>query len=117
MINSLNEILICPFDKYPNLELLEFKVKMDNSKNIMNFSKMVSGLGTKLEKLPDNKTRIIEEGLLFCNGCFRFYPIIDEIPIILPDNLRDKDLEMSFLKRWQNLLPDKIVKQAVPWHL
>jgi uncharacterized protein YbaR (Trm112 family) len=60
---------------------------------------------------------VIEEGLLFCNKCLRFYPIVEEIPIILPDELRDKEKDLLLLKKWSKILPDKIVKDALPWHL
>ena len=30
------------------------------------------------------------EGAIFCPKCSRFYPIMEEIPIMLPDDLRDK---------------------------
>jgi uncharacterized protein YbaR (Trm112 family) len=60
---------------------------------------------------------VIEEGILFCNNCSRFYPIVEEIPIILPDELRDKDKDIEMLNKWSNSLPDKIIKNALPWHL
>ena len=44
-------------------------------------------------------------------------PIIEEIPIMLPDELRDKNQDIEFLKRNQSTLPEKIIKQASPWHL
>jgi len=54
---------------------------------------------------------------LYCQKCSRFFPIIDEIPIMLPDELRDKKQEIEFLNRNIKELPTKIVKQALPWHL
>ena len=60
---------------------------------------------------------VIEEGILFCNRCFRFFPIVEEIPIILPDEIRDKDKDLELLKKWRNSLPEKVVKKALPWHL
>ena len=54
---------------------------------------------------------------MYCQKCSRFFPIIDEIPIMLPDELRDKKQEVEFLKRNIKELPDKILKQASPWHL
>jgi uncharacterized protein YbaR (Trm112 family) len=64
-----------------------------------------------------NNDAIIEEGLLFCNSCLRFYPIVEEIPIILPDDLRDKNHDLELLKKWSNSLPDKVVNKSLPWHL
>ncbi len=60
---------------------------------------------------------VIEEGVLFCNSCFRFFPIVEEIPIILPDEIRDKNKDLELLKKWSDSLPEKVVKNAQPWHL
>jgi uncharacterized protein YbaR (Trm112 family) len=60
---------------------------------------------------------VIEEGVLFCNRCFRFFPIVEEIPIILPDEIRDKNKDLELLKKWSDSLPEKVVKNAQPWHL
>ena len=89
MNKKMMDILACPIDKHSPLELVECKSKDDT----------------------------IEEGALYCTDCTRFYPIIEEIPIMLPDELRDKDQDMDFLKNNEDNLPEKIIKQAAPWHL
>ena len=89
MNRKMLEILACPIDKFHPLEL--FADKSDDEK--------------------------VAEGALYCQECSRFFPIIDEIPIILPDELRDKKQDIEFLKRNVKELPEKIVKQASPWHL
>ncbi|MDC0883986.1 Trm112 family protein [Nitrosopumilus sp.] len=83
------EILACPIDKNYPLELFEIKEKDD----------------------------VIIEGTIFCSKCSRFYPIMEEIPIMLPDELRDKKHEIEFLKNNKDKLPEKIISQANPWHL
>jgi len=89
MNKKMLEILACPIDKHFPLEIFE----------------------------SNSKDQIIFEGAIYCTKCFRFYPIIEEIPIMLPDELRDKNKDMEFLKRNQYLLPEKITRQASPWHL
>ena len=42
---------------------------------------------------------------------------MEEIPIMLPDDLRDKKHEIGFLKNYKDKLPEKIITQANPWHL
>jgi uncharacterized protein YbaR (Trm112 family) len=60
---------------------------------------------------------VINEGVLFCDRCLRYYPIIDEIPIMLPDELREKRTDIKFLQKWKNRIPDKVISHGNPWHL
>ena len=64
-----------------------------------------------------NKMIIIIEGILYCKKCLRFYPIVDEIPIMLPDELREKEKDIEFLNKWKNNIPQHILKNSNPWHL
>ena len=89
MNKTMMDILACPIDKSHPLELFEI----------------------------NEKDNIVSEGALFCLKCSRFYPIIEEIPIMLPDELRDKKQEMEFLKKYKETLPEKIITKANPWHL
>jgi uncharacterized protein YbaR (Trm112 family) len=89
MNKTMMEILACPIDKSHPLELFEI----------------------------NEKDNIVSEGALFCLKCSRFYPIIEEIPIMLPDELRDKKQEIEFLKKYKETLPEKIITKANPWHL
>ena len=89
------DILACPMDKYYPLELIE--------------------IDTTEDKIINEK--VIREGVLFCSQCSRFYPIIEEIPVMLPDELRDKEKDIQFLQKWQEKIPSKIIKNGNPWHL
>ena len=89
MNKKMMEMLACPIDKHFPLEIFEL----------------------------NSKEQIVLEGAIYCSKCSRFYPIIEEIPIMLPDELRNKDQDIEFLKRNQSKLPEKIIKQASPWHL
>jgi uncharacterized protein YbaR (Trm112 family) len=60
-------------------------------------------------------SEIIQEGLLLCRTCMRFYPITEEIPIILPDELRDKKNDIQFLKTWKESIPNDLLKNLKPW--
>lgn len=90
------DLLACPIDKHYPLELFEINIKREDN---------------------DNDDIIISEGILFCNKCYRFYPIIDEIPVLLPDELREKRKDIDFLQKWQNRIPSKVINQGNPWHL
>lgn len=89
MNKKMMEILACPIDKQFPLEIFEVS----------------------------SKDETVSEGAIFCSKCSRFYPIIDEIPIMLPDELRDKGQDMEFLKKNKASLPEKIVSSGQPWHL
>ncbi len=89
MNKKMMDILACPIDKHSPLEIFESNSKDD----------------------------VVIEGALYCTDCSRFYPIIEEIPIMLPDELRDKKQEIEFLKTNKDNLPEKIITKANPWHL
>lgn len=89
MNRRLLDILVCPIDRHAPLELVETESTGD----------------------------VISEGALHCSECRRFYPILEGIPIMLPDDLRDKKLEIPFLKRNESRLPAKITQDGLPWHL
>ena len=89
MNKTMLDILACPIDKHYPLELFEIS----------------------------HKDGIISEGALYCTRCSRYFPIIEEIPIMLPDELRDKKMETDFLRAHRDSLPGKITAEAEPWHL
>ncbi len=89
MQRKLLDILACPIDKHYPLGMLEFNVKGD----------------------------IILDGILTCSQCGRYYPIIEEIPVMLPDNLRNKKEDLGFLEKWKAKLPEDVVHGGKPWSL
>jgi uncharacterized protein YbaR (Trm112 family) len=89
MKRKLLDILACPIDKHFPIELFELKAEGD----------------------------LIVDGVLVCTQCNRFYPIIDEIPVMLPDDLRNKNEDMEFLTKYKDKLPEKVAKQGKPYHL
>jgi uncharacterized protein len=89
MKRKLLDILACPIDKHYPLELFEINSEDDT----------------------------IVDGALFCTECNRFYPITDEIPVMLPDDLRNKSEDIDFLTKFREKLPEKIVRQGKPVRL
>jgi len=75
---SLLEKLCCPQDKN-ELELKIFKQVEDE----------------------------IIEGIFTCPDCKRYYPIVYGIPIMTPDEYRQKELEIPLLNRWGLQLQEK----------
>ncbi|HLG37108.1 MAG TPA: Trm112 family protein [Nitrososphaera sp.] len=89
MKKSMLDILACPIDKHYPLELFDINSETDN----------------------------VIEGILFCTKCNRYYPIKEEIPVMLPDELRKRQEDLEFLRKWQSRIPEKVIKQGNPWHL
>ena len=89
MQRKLLDILACPIDKHYPLELLEFELKGD----------------------------LILHGVLLCSECGRYYPIVDEIPVMLPDNLRNRKEDLAFLERWKGRIPEAVVRGGKPLSL
>jgi hypothetical protein len=61
--------------------------------------------------------REILNGILICSKCNRWYPILDEIPQLLPDELREPNEDLSFLKKYSEKVPEKILKEGKPFNL
>jgi uncharacterized protein YbaR (Trm112 family) len=89
MQRKLLDILACPIDKSYPLQLLEFELKEET----------------------------IVSGVLLCSKCGRYYPIVDEIPVMLPDNLRNKKEDLTFLEKWKDRMPDGVIHGGKPWSL
>jgi uncharacterized protein YbaR (Trm112 family) len=85
---KLMDILACPIDKHHPLELHIFEQKTE-----------------------------ITEGLITCPKCSRWYPIRDEIPEMLPDELRKENEDLPFLKKWKQKIPKKILTEGKPFNL
>ena len=59
----------------------------------------------------------VEDGIMKCDKCKRWYPISDSIPQMLPDNLRVKKDELRFLEKWKDLIPKEILEEGIPFNL
>ena len=87
MRRKLLDILACPICKYYPLELYVFEERDE-----------------------------ITEGLMTCTNCGRWYPIIDDIPRMLPDELRDGKDEKVFMKKWRQQFPERVLKEGKPFN-
>lgn len=62
-------------------------------------------------------SREVSEGLLVCDSCGRWYPIIEEIPHMLPDELREAAEDLEFLRKWEDGVPEKVLLEGRPFNL
>lgn len=119
MNKKLLDILVCPFDKITALDLLEFETESKSQDR--SESSNLDIIQDEEAKESQTQTResvdstIIKEGMLLCKTCNRFYPITEEIPIILPDELRDKKKDLEFLKKWKDAVPSDLLSKLKPW--
>ncbi|MCW4052882.1 MAG: Trm112 family protein [Candidatus Bathyarchaeota archaeon] len=88
MKKKLMDILACPIDKYFPLDLHVFEENEE-----------------------------ISQGIIICPKCLRWYPIRDEIPEMLPDELRKERDELPFLERWRNKIPKEVLSKGKPFSL
>jgi len=63
----------------------------------------------KLQVFKQVEDEIIE-GLFTCPDCHRYYPIVYGIPIMTPDEYRQKELEAPLLKKWGLQLNEKEIR-------
>ena len=89
MKKNLTDVLVCPSDKHSNLDLIEFETNSSD----------------------------IKSGLLYCIKCIRYYPIINGIPIMVPDIQRDLIHESNFLSKWIDKIPDTIKSNSMPFNI
>ncbi|MHA1488921.1 MAG: Trm112 family protein [Promethearchaeota archaeon] len=116
-ISSIHE-LDNIFDKSPNeiskkcFELISTEIKnkifvFSKNQNITNIDDIIPELYFL------NKIKIeteIESGMLFCEKCYRWFPIIETIPQMLPDEYRDEKKDVLFLKNNKDLLDKEFFK-------
>ena len=128
------DILACPIDKNYPLELIELNVKElekdhkikeyfasfnpNENNSIVKINNDNNDKIKEAKEIEQNaKVIIVIDGILYCKKCSRFYPIIDEIPIMLPDELREKEKDLQFLTKWKDSIPGEILTNSNPWHL
>ncbi|MBS7638686.1 hypothetical protein KEJ49_07410 [Candidatus Bathyarchaeota archaeon] len=82
---------------------------------------LLRGFGREIDVLYRFLNLIeVDEGLLVCTNCGRWYPIgsaVETIPELLPDELRDKDKDLSWMEKWRRLIPINVVEDGKPFNL
>jgi uncharacterized protein YbaR (Trm112 family) len=78
---------------------------------------LFGSLETSLVKLNWFKQAVeIEEGVMVCDECHRWYPIRETIPQMLPDGLRKEKYDLDFLEKWKQTLDEAILSEGLPFH-
>ncbi len=122
----LMDLLACPMCKHFPLRLYVFSEK--NVERTIEDKKPLCELYCafkvsyikELKEIPPCDECIkheIDSGLLYCESCKRWYPIIDEIPRMLPDKLRKEEEELNFLEQHKDKIPKEILNNGLPFRL
>ena len=122
------DLLACPICKTFPLQLIVFsqseiqasQISKNQCEEFCGYkSKRLSEIDVKeLENNCQSCAKLeIAEGILICQKCNRWYPIIEEIPHMLPDELRNEAEEKSFLKKYREKIPAFIIEQGKPFNL
>lgn len=59
----------------------------------------------------------VDQALISCEKCQRWYPVIETIPHMLPDDLRNSDEDIAFLKKWSRRIPEKVLNEGKPFNV
>ncbi len=109
--NQLAENIIETLTSSVMLKIIQFaqNKKIDNIDDILPELYLVNKFKVNTE---------IESGILFCEKCNRWFPIIETIPQMLPDEFRDKEKDIEFLKTKKNLLEEEFLsKDLKPFNI
>jgi uncharacterized protein YbaR (Trm112 family) len=83
-------------------KLIEATKKITSSTKVSEQEVILKSITPDLEFLNYCKyTLEVEDAVLECPHCNRWYPVFETIPQLLPDNLRDKAHDNAFMKQWK----------------
>ncbi|MFC2173333.1 methyltransferase domain-containing protein [Acidobacteriota bacterium] len=109
-------LLTCPYDNHFPLNLKAFKetpvpaeILKPRALDCQDYCHLNNTAKIDSTDCRECRTRLIEEGVLFCPECRRLYPIRDHIASFLPDELRGED-DLSDLDLAR--LPEKMREAA-----
>lgn len=120
----LMDLLVCPICRHFPLTLYVFEAAEIGSAPKSRKCEVYCGYrSSRIDELVEEPNcgecwRVeIVSGLLYCEGCGRWYPIQEEIPRMLPDDMRDRNRDVQFLATWKARVPRKILEEGRPFNL
>ena len=123
------ELLACPECRNPFLIVYSIKeLKADISEEAA--SKLKCRRWCYLYNMPASRVplsscvktcmyREIEEGVIVCTYCGRWYPIVKTIPVMMDDKYRDKERDREFAEKVRGKIPSWIkqyMRLPLPLH-
>ncbi len=123
----LLDLLACPIDKDFPLKLIVFQeeersIEFKHGSVICELycglkAAYVKDSSLSAEECNKCMKREILNGILICSKCNRWYPIVDEIPQLLPDELRESNEDLSFLRKYAEKIPKNVLEEGKPFNL
>lgn len=120
------DLLACPICKHFPLKLTVIKRNMHRGERLDASSpscEIYCGyLDSYIKNIGDPPCKDcidyeIVVGILTCPKCLRWYPIEEEIPRMLPDELRDAAEDKFFLKKYEHYISREILAKGKPFNL
>ena len=113
---NLIELIACPMCKNTSFSLTTIS-RRDTASHELRPVTRKSGKETYNITTGENHYRDIIDGVLLCDSCDRWYPIVNSVYVLLPDIFRDEKVNMEFLIKYKTQLPETIVNNGKPFNL
>lgn len=68
----------------------------------------------EIQVVTEDEEGEILEALMSCPECGRYFPVIYGIPILIPDEYRDEEMEQPLLERWGYQLEESPRRDNLP---
>jgi len=65
----------------------------------------------KLIIIEESDDKVVQ-GILHCQNCGRWYPIRDEIAVMLPDNMRDQKKDDEFYTKYEKYFKENGITKS-----
>jgi len=119
----LMDLLACPICKEFPLQLKVFVERdVDRPPAQVNCELYCGYVQKQLSELEERPCQAcgkkeISDGILLCQRCARWYPIMEDIPRMLPDDLRNKNQDLAFMSSWRSNIPQTVLDSGKPFSL
>ncbi|MCL4312476.1 MAG: hypothetical protein M1462_08670 [Candidatus Thermoplasmatota archaeon] len=113
---NLIELIACPMCKNTSFSLTTISRSDISSYEVRPVTEK-SGKEPYNTTIEENHYKGIIDGVLLCDSCGRWYPIVNSIYVLLPDIFRDEKVNIEFLIKYKTQLPETIVNNGKPFNL
>ena len=119
----LMDLLACPICKSFPLKLTVFEeYHIAPPDMIIKCELYCAYHGDFVDKLGETRcgecySKEVKSGILECPSCGRWYPVDGDIPRMLPDELRQQQEDLDFLRRWKDRISEQILLNGKPFNL